>query len=37
MTLVSFGRMIVESFDDEIGIDLVVINFWLGTDSEGDV
>lgn len=30
MTFVSFGRMIVESFDDEIGIDLVVINFCKG-------
>lgn len=30
MTLVSFGRMIVEGFDEKIGINLVVISFSYG-------
>lgn len=33
MTFVSFGRMIVEGFDDEIGINLVVISFRSSIDS----
>lgn len=33
MTLVSFGRMIVEGFDDEIGVNLVVIRYDLAIDG----
>lgn len=33
MTLVSFGRMIVEGFDDEIGVNLVVISYDLAIDG----
>ena len=33
MTLVSFRRMVMEGFNDEIGIDLVIVSFSVGNDS----